>query len=113
MLPVPPEGRTWRYYNYITYWIADGLNLNTFMIAGAAISPSTGEGLVWWQGWIAIILGYIVVGFLVMVSGRMGAVYHTPFPVMARSSFGIFGSFWPVINRVVLAIIWYLSLIHI
>ena len=107
MLPVPPEGRTWRYYNYITYWIADGLNLNTFMIAGAAISPSTGEGLVWWQGWIAIILGYIVVGFLVMVSGRMGAVYHTPFPVMARSSFGIFGSFWPVINRVVLAIIWY------
>lgn len=107
MLPVPPEGRTWRYYNYVTYWISDGLNLNTFMIAGAAISPSTGEGLVWWQGWIAIILGYTVVGILVTISGRMGAVYHTPFPVMARSSFGIFGSFWPVINRVVLAIIWY------
>jgi NCS1 family nucleobase:cation symporter-1 len=27
--------------------------------------------------------------------------------VTVRASFGIWGSFWPVINRVVMAIIWY------
>ncbi|ODQ68688.1 putative nucleobase permease [Nadsonia fulvescens var. elongata DSM 6958] len=39
--------------------------------------------------------------------GRPGAVYHISFPVVSRASFGVWGSFWPVINRVVMACIWY------
>lgn len=109
LLPVPEEERAWSGINYCFYWISDGVNLNTFMIAGSSIMPSEpgGLGLKWWQGWIAIILGYAIVGILVALSSRMGAVYHSPFPVVTRASFGVLGSFWPVINRVVLAIVWY------
>lgn len=43
----------------------------------------------------------------VCLTGRIGAVYHISFPVTARASFGIWGSYWPVFNRAAMAVIWY------
>lgn len=40
------------------------------------------------------------------MAGRGGAVYHVPFPVLARSSFGVIGALWPVFNREAMTIIW-------
>lgn len=40
------------------------------------------------------------------MTGRGGAVYHVPFPVLVRSSFGVIGAFWPVFNREAMTIIW-------
>lgn len=34
-------------------------------------------------------------------------MYHIGFPVVGRASFGIWGTLWPVLNRVVMACIWY------
>lgn len=65
------------------------------------------DGLSWWQSWICVWVGYFVAAGFVCLIGRIGAVYHISFPVTARASFGIWGSFWPVLNRVVMAIIWY------
>lgn len=65
------------------------------------------SGLSWWQSWICVWIGYFIAASFVCLTGRIGAVYHISFPVTARASFGIWGSFWPVINRVVMAIIWY------
>jgi NCS1 family nucleobase:cation symporter-1 len=65
------------------------------------------DGLSWWQSWICVWVGYFVAAGFVCLTGRIGAVYHISFPVTARASFGIWGSLWPVLNRVVMAIIWY------
>lgn len=65
------------------------------------------DGLSWWQSWLCVWVGYLVAAAFVCLTGRIGAVYHISFPVTARASFGIWGSFWPVLNRVVMAIIWY------
>ncbi|PKY08884.1 uridine permease/thiamine transporter/allantoin transport [Aspergillus campestris IBT 28561] len=65
------------------------------------------DGLSWWQSWICVWVGYFLAACFVCLTGRIGAVYHISFPVVARSSFGIWGSFWPVLNRVVMAVIWY------
>lgn len=65
------------------------------------------DGLSWWQSWICVWIGYFIAAAFVCLTGRIGAVYHISFPVTVRASFGIWGSFWPVINRVVMAIIWY------
>ena len=65
------------------------------------------DGLSWWQSWICVWIGYFLAACFVCLTGRIGAVYHISFPVVARSSFGIWGSFWPVLNRVVMAVIWY------
>lgn len=103
LLPVPPSKRTWGWVNFTAFWISDGLNLNTFMIASTAVSA----GLTWSQAWAAIIVGYFAVAFLIVIAARIGAVYHVSFPIIARSTFGVWGAIWPVINRVVLAAIWY------
>lgn len=103
LLPVPPQRRTWTWINFVTFWISDGLNLNTFMIASTAVSA----GLSWWQAWLAVILGYAIVAVLVVLAARIGAVYHVSFPILARSTFGVWGAIWPTINRAGMASVWY------
>lgn len=44
-------------------------------------------------------IGYLIAGSFICLTGRIGAVYHIGFPVVARSSFGIWGNLWPVLNR--------------
>ncbi len=103
LLPVAPDRRTWGWMNFAAFWISDGLNLNTFMIASTAVSA----GLTWSQAWAAIIVGYFVVALLVVATARIGAVYHVSFPILARSTFGVWGAIWPIINRSAMACIWY------
>lgn len=59
----------------------------------------TGGGLAWWHAWLCVWIGYFVAAVFICLTGRIGAVYHISFPVVARSSFGIWGSLWPVFNR--------------
>lgn len=71
------------------------------MIAASSLE----SGLSWWQAWICVWVGYTVSAMFVCLTGRIGATYHISFPVVNRASFGIWGSLWPVLNRVVMA--WY------
>lgn len=59
-------------------------------------------GLSWWQAWLCVWIGYFVAAVFVVLAGRVGAVYHISFPVVARSSFGVWGGLWPVFNRTVM-----------
>ncbi|KAF2721950.1 hypothetical protein K431DRAFT_223216 [Polychaeton citri CBS 116435] len=101
--PVEPERRQWRSRNFVAFWIADSFNVNTFMIASSGLV----DGLSWWQAWLCVWVGYTIAAMFVCVTGRIGATYHISFPVTCRSSFGIWGSLWPVLNRSVMACVWY------
>ncbi|OAP61802.1 hypothetical protein AYL99_04005 [Fonsecaea erecta] len=103
LAPIEPARRTWGWYNFMNLWISASFNVNTWQLAGSYVAG----GLAWWQGWLCIWAGYILTGIFVSLGGRVGAMYHVSFPVAIRSSFGIYGSIWPVLNRIVLAIIWY------
>ncbi|TFL02698.1 permease [Pterulicium gracile] len=103
LLPVPEENRTWRSHNFVAFWIADSFNINTWMIASSMITA----GLSWWQAWICVWIGYGIVGPFLVLNARPGAVYHITFPVVARTSFGLYGSLWCTFNRGVMACIWY------
>jgi len=54
LLPVPEKFRLWKHWNFIMFWVADGFNINTLMIASSMITA----GLNWWQAWIAVWIGY-------------------------------------------------------
>ncbi|EEA25686.1 uracil permease [Talaromyces marneffei ATCC 18224] len=108
--PVPPERRTWGWWNFVAFWIADSANINTWMIASSFIQSTTGSNtidLAWWQAWICVWVGYSVSAILIVATGRIGAQYHISFPVASRASFGIWGSLWPVFNRAAMACVWY------
>ncbi|EDO19289.1 hypothetical protein Kpol_1036p33 [Vanderwaltozyma polyspora DSM 70294] len=101
--PVEEARRTWSWYNYAYFWLAECFNINTWEVAATGLQL----GLNWWQCWITIWIGYTFVAIFVSLSSRVGAAYHVSFPISARASFGIFFSLWPIINRVVMAVIWY------
>ncbi|GAB7348656.1 hypothetical protein MBLNU459_g7023t1 [Dothideomycetes sp. NU459] len=100
---VEPERRQWKAWNFVGFWVADSFNINTWMIAASSLDV----GLSWWQAWICVWVGYTLAACFVCLTGRIGATYHLSFPVINRSSFGIWGSLWPVLNRSVMACIWY------
>ena len=62
-------------------------------------------GLSWWQAWICVWIGYGFVAPFIVLNARPGAVFYVTFPVVARTSFGIYGSLWCTFNRGVMA--WY------
>jgi cytosine/uracil/thiamine/allantoin permease len=87
-------------------------------------------GLSWWQGtpiirdvhfptaqfsfcsaWICVWVGYGVVAPFIVANARPGAVFHITFPVVARTSFGVWGSLWCVFNRGAMA--WYAHVLPI
>ncbi|KAF2873805.1 uracil permease [Massariosphaeria phaeospora] len=101
--PVEPARREWGPYNYVAFWVADSFNINTWMISSSQIV----DGLSWWQSWLCVWIGYAIAGCFICMTGRIGAMYHISFPVVSRSSFGIWGALWPVFNRAAMACIWY------
>lgn len=101
--PVEEERRQWAWYNFVFYWVADSFNINTFQIAATGVQ----NGMTWWQTWVSVWLGYFLCGVFVSIGARVGIIYHISFPVAVRSSFGIYGSLWPIFNRVVMSCIWY------
>ena len=70
-------------------------------------SALIGVGLKWWQAIIAILVAEIVGACASALNSRFAEVYHIGYPVVARSVFGIYGSFYAVFARAVLAIIYY------
>ncbi|KAJ3817700.1 permease for cytosine/purines, uracil, thiamine, allantoin-domain-containing protein [Lentinula raphanica] len=103
LLPVPREKQTWKHRNFIAFWIADSFNVNTWMIASSMIQA----GLSWWQAWICVWIGYGVVAPFIVLNARPGAIFHITFPVVARTSFGLYGSLWCTFNRGAMACVWY------
>lgn len=101
--PVEEERRVWDWFNYIYFWLADCFNINTWQIAGTGMQL----GLNWWQCWLTVWIGYTFASIFVVLNSRFGTAYHLSFPISCRASFGIFFSLWPIINRIVMAIVWY------
>ncbi|KAI9644008.1 uracil permease [Ciborinia camelliae] len=106
--PVEPERRQWGAWNFVGFWVADSFNINTWMISSSMIvSTATSGGLSWWQSWLCVWIGYSIAACFIVSTARIGATYHISFPVVARSSFGIWGALWPVFNRAGMACVWY------
>ncbi|TFY80370.1 hypothetical protein EWM64_g3640 [Hericium alpestre] len=91
--PVGPHERTWGSLNFVSFW----------MIVSSMIQL----GMSWWQAWICVWLGYGITAPFIVANARPGAVHHITFPVVARTSFGLWGSMWCVFNRGAMACIWY------
>ncbi|ODN94324.1 uracil permease [Cryptococcus wingfieldii CBS 7118] len=103
LLPVTEDKKTWDSWNFVMFWVADSFNLNTFTIASSMMS----SGLNWWQSLVCVIVGYSLVGPLLVLNARPGAMHGIVFPAACRTTFGVFGSLWPVFNRAAMACIWW------
>lgn len=100
---VPEDKRTWGTWNYAALWIAMSLCIPTYMYASSLIQG----GMNWWQAILTVFLGNSIVLLPMVLNGRAGARYGIPFPIFARSSFGIRGANIPALLRAVVACGWF------
>ncbi|KAF2704927.1 allantoin permease [Pleomassaria siparia CBS 279.74] len=98
----PPEDRTWSRYSYVAFWCTYGINPGTWNVGSALVTT----GLLPWQAVICIFLGYFFGAVGMALHSRSASVYHFGFPVESRIPWGLRGSYFPVILRVMTALIW-------
>lgn len=103
MDPVPPKERTWNSWNYVSYWISDAANPGAWQLASSMLAV----GLSWRQALPAIAVGHVIISLVMVLNGTIGARLHVAFPVLNRSSFGFWLSYFSVISRVVLSMFWF------
>ena len=53
-----------------------------------------------------VIIGCVIIGILSVLCGWLGSHHHVGFTVASRSAWGMRGSFWPVLNRVMTGCVW-------
>ncbi|CEL52152.1 putative permease C1683,05 OS=Schizosaccharomyces pombe (strain 972 / ATCC 24843) GN=SPBC1683.05 PE=3 SV=1 [Rhizoctonia solani AG-1 IB] len=103
MDPVPIHQRSWTMWDYTSYWLSDGFNVATWNMASSMLAV----GLSWKQALPAIAIGHFLIALAVTANGTIGARLHIPFPVLNRSSFGYWLSYFSVVSRCVLAMFWF------
>ncbi|KAL4794906.1 permease for cytosine/purines, uracil, thiamine, allantoin-domain-containing protein [Aspergillus venezuelensis] len=101
--PVPRAGRLWGPLSFISYWISDAFNAATWQFASSIIAV----GLTWRESLGIVALSFFIISFVIAANGAVGSIYHIPFPVIARASWGFWGSYVAIISRVILAIFWF------
>ena len=103
LAPVPLAKRTWDTWNYAALWVSMSLCIPTYMLASSLIEG----GMNWWQAIVTILLGNLIVLVPMILNGHAGAKYGIPFPVLARSSFGVRLANLPAILRAIVACGWF------
>lgn len=103
LAPIPIQNRSWSTWNYAALWISMSLCIPTYMLASSLI----GGGMNWWQAILTIFLGNAIVLIPMILNGRAGTKYGIPFPVFARSSFGIQGANIAAMLRAIVACGWF------
>jgi NCS1 family nucleobase:cation symporter-1 len=53
-----------------------------------------------------VFFGFAICSVVITLTGKMGATYHVPFPVIVRSMFGMYGSFPAICIRAFVALMW-------
>ena len=79
-------------------------SLHSDLYAGSSLIEG---GMNWWQAVMTVFLGNSIVLIPMILNGHAGARYGIPFPVFARSSFGIRGANIPAVLRAIVACGWF------
>jgi NCS1 family nucleobase:cation symporter-1 len=103
LAPVPAQRRSWGTYNYAALWIAMSVNIPTYMLASGMIAG----GMNWKQAIFTVFLGNVIVLVPMLLNAHAGARYGIPFPIFARSSFGVLGANIPAMLRALVACGWF------
>ncbi|GAA5935072.1 hypothetical protein JCM3775_004693 [Rhodotorula graminis] len=102
MDPVPEDKQVWRWFSFVSMWVSDGFSPSTLQLAGAMISL----GLSWRQAIGAVLLGNVLISWCCFFNGWIAAYLHTPFSVNVRMSFGFWFSYFAIVTRLILALIY-------
>lgn len=90
-------------FPHAAYWISDAFNVATWQFASSMLAV----GMSYRDSLVVVAISFLIVSFVISGNGAVGAIYHVSFPVIARASWGFWGSYVAIISRVILAIFWF------
>ncbi len=103
LLPVSHDRRTWNMWNIAALWVGMAITIPTYTLASSLVD----RGWTWQAAVGSVVLGNIIVLIPIALISHAGTRYGIPFPVLARSSFGVFGANIPSILRAIVACGWF------
>lgn len=103
LLPVPPDRRTWSWRHIAALWIGMVICIPMYILTSGLID----QGWTWQRAVGAVTLGNLIAFVPIALVSHAGTRYGIPFPVLARSSFGVLGANLPALLRGLVACAWF------
>jgi hypothetical protein len=103
LAPTPPADRHWGAYEFAALWVGMSICIPSYMLASGLMA----SGMSWRQALFTIFLGNVIVLGPMLLNSHAGAKYGIPFPVLARSAFGVLGANLPSVARALVACGWF------
>src|ERR1700679_4384284 len=103
LAPVAPGARHWGGFSIFAMWMSDVHSVGGYTFAARLVFLGLAGGEVL----LAMVVGITAVYFLMNLIGGPSLKYGTPFPVVARMSFGVMGANLAAILRGIVGIVWY------
>eukprot|EP00735_Rhodelphis_limneticus_P004246 TRINITY_DN15816_c0_g1::TRINITY_DN15816_c0_g1_i1::g.25610::m.25610 TRINITY_DN15816_c0_g1::TRINITY_DN15816_c0_g1_i1::g.25610 ORF type:complete len:587 (+),score=99.76,sp/Q9LZD0/NCS1_ARATH/50.42/1e-146,Transp_cyt_pur/PF02133.10/2.7e-101 TRINITY_DN15816_c0_g1_i1:41-1762(+) len=103
LAPTLASARSFSTLDVAALWIGIVICIPTFMLSGSLVAL----GMNWWQAILTVGLANTLVLFPMFMNGHPGTKYGIPFPVLARSSFGIRGAHIPSLLRALVGVGWF------
>ncbi|XP_031120056.1 purine-uracil permease NCS1-like [Ipomoea triloba] len=101
--PTASGERTFSGWEMASLWIGLVVGVPSYYLAGSLVDL----GMAWWQGIATVVVANVVTMVALVLTGHAGTRYGVPFPVLARSSFGIRGAHIPTLLRALVGCGWY------
>nr|WP_308218823.1 NCS1 family nucleobase:cation symporter-1 [Vibrio salinus] len=104
LAPTKVKERTWSKFNIAALWVGMSICVPTYTLGGVLTAYF---GLSVMEALVTILIANIVVLIPLTLNAFAGTKYGLPFPILLRSSFGIFGSNVPCLIRGFVACGWF------
>lgn len=101
--PTTASERTFSGWEMASLWIGLVVGVPSYYLAGSLVDL----GMAWWQGIATVVAANAILLVPLVLTGHPGARYGVPFPVLARSSFGVRGAHVPTLLRALVGCGWY------
>ncbi|MQL84147.1 hypothetical protein Taro_016651 [Colocasia esculenta] len=103
LAPTTAAQRTFTAWDMASLWVGLVVGVPSYYLAGSLVDL----GMAWWQGIATVVLANLILVVPLVLTGVPGTKYGIPFPVLARSAFGVRGAHVPTLLRALVGCGWY------
>ncbi|CAA7390868.1 unnamed protein product [Spirodela intermedia] len=103
LAPTTAARRTFTSWDMACLWVGLVVGVPSYYLAGSLVDL----GMAWWQGIATVVLANLILLVPLVLTGIPGTKYGIPFPVLARSAFGVHGAHVPTLLRALVGCGWY------